>query len=393
MLIFTVSMPVARQKIFVAMSGGVDSSVAAALLHRDGHDVTGVFMKNWSDTPDPCTGDCGWVRERDDAVRVAATLGIPLLTFDFEDEYRRGVVDYLVREYAAGRTPNPDVMCNKLVKFDLFLKRALEHGADLIATGHYARIRVQGSGIGGQAQAKSVIPGLTRNPENSSGPTSVEGLRLLAGLDPGKDQSYFLHRLDQYQLAHSLFPVGGLMKSEVRRLAREFGLPTAEKKDSQGICFIGKVDLADFLRGRIVSRPGPIVTTDGHVVGRHAGLAPYTVGQRHGMSLGGGAPYFVVGKDVARNALIVSRDEADLLSPALVAEDQHWISGRAPEFPLRCQARLRYRQPLQDCTVTAHGDGLCVDFDAPQRAVAPGQFAVFYDSDECLGGAVISEAV
>jgi tRNA-specific 2-thiouridylase len=361
-------------KIFVAMSGGVDSSVAAALLQRAGHQVTGVFMKNWSDTPDPCTGDCGWVRERQDAVRVAAHLGIPFETYDFEEAYRAGVVDYLVREYAAGRTPNPDVMCNRLVKFDLFLKRALAAGADLIATGHYARIRT------------SVI---ARSEATKQSPS----YELLAGTDQNKDQSYFLHRLDQFQLSHTLFPVGDLPKNEVRYLAREFGLPTAEKKDSQGICFIGKVDLGDFLKDKIAQRPGPIVTPDGRAVGEHEGLAPYTIGQRHGMSLGGGDPYYVVAKDVERNTLIVSRDEKDLLAPALAATDTHWISGAPPAMPWHGQARLRYRQSLQRCIVTASGDGLHVAFDEPQRAISPGQFVVFYDGDHCLGGAVIEKAL
>jgi tRNA-specific 2-thiouridylase len=361
-------MSMSKRKIYVAMSGGVDSSVAAALLQRAGHDVTGVFMKNWSDTPDPCTGNCGWVGERADAVRVAAHLGIPFETFDFEEEYRQGVVDYLVREYAAGRTPNPDVMCNRLVKFDLFLKRALAAGADLIATGHYARIRRHESEDGGMDS------------------------QLLAGTDKNKDQSYFLHRLDQFQLAHSLFPVGDLPKSEVRYLAREFGLPTAEKKDSQGICFIGKVNLDEFLKDKIAQRPGPIVTPDGHEVGEHDGLAPYTIGQRHGMGLGGGDPYFVIAKDMGSNTLVVSRNELDLLAPALLATEAHWIAGEPPALPWRGQARLRYRQPLQDCIVHMDGDGLHVEFTEPQRAISPGQFVVFYDGDHCLGGAVIERA-
>ncbi len=362
MIAFSVMQP-SRKKIVVAMSGGVDSSVAAALLVREGHEVVGAFMKNWSDEADPCTGECAWKAERQDALRVATHLGIPFETFDFEAEYRAQVVEYMVREYAAGRTPNPDVMCNKEVKFGLFLDRALALGADAVATGHYARVTEDGGTF-----------------------------RLRVGIDVNKDQSYFLHRLDQRQLSKALFPIGHLPKPEVRALAREFGLPTAEKKDSQGICFIGKVDLTQFLETKIPSRQGPVVSTSGSVVGRHRGIAPFTVGQRHGLGIGGGAPYFVVEKDVRRNTLVVAHedDPAALHSPGLVAEDAHWVSGREPAYPLACKVRIRYRQPLQDAVVERDGAKLRVTFASPQRAVSPGQFAVFHDGDECLGGAVIS---
>ncbi len=354
-----------KQKILVAISGGVDSSVTAALLVREGHDVAGAFMKNWSDEADSCTGECGWQKERQDAMRVAATLGIPFHTFDFEEQYRANVVEYMVREYAAGRTPNPDVMCNKMVKFDLFLRRAEELGFDMIATGHYARIE--------------------REPNGTA--------RLLAGVDTNKDQSYFLHQLNQQQLAKTFFPIGNLQKAEVRTIAREFALPTAEKKDSQGICFIGKVDLREFLAQKIPARAGPIVTTDGKVVGRHRGVAPYTIGQRHGFGVGGSAPYFVVEKDMRRNTLVVGHedDEAMLFTNTLFATDAHWISGASPSFPRICEARIRYRQPLESATVIASQGGVRVDFKNPQRAVSPGQFVVFYDGATCLGGATISE--
>ena len=355
----------AKKKIMVAMSGGVDSSVVAALLVAEGHDVTGAFMKNWSDTADPCSGECAWKRERQDALRVAATLGIPFETFDFEEEYRRDVVDYMVREYAAGRTPNPDVMCNSKVKFDPFLKRSLAMGADMIATGHYARVE-----------------------RGTDGPIS-----MLAGADPGKDQSYFLHRLTQEQLSRTLFPIGHLLKSDVRKLAVGFGLPTAQKKDSQGICFIGKVDLSEFLSTKIQGIPGPIMTTDGREVGRHNGVAPFTIGQRHGLGIGGGAPYFVVGKDVAKNAVIVAREDGALMSSLLVASDAHWIAGEPPTLPFSCAVRIRYRQPLQEAAVSGHAEGLLVEFARPQRAITPGQFAVFYDGERCLGGAVIERAL
>ncbi|MEY4744688.1 MAG: tRNA-specific 2-thiouridylase MnmA, partial [Candidatus Parcubacteria bacterium] len=307
--------------------------------------------------------DCSWKQERQDALRVAAVLGIPFETFDFEAEYRRDVVDYMVREYAAGRTPNPDVMCNSKVKFGLFLDRALAMGADAVATGHYARV-VEEDGR----------------------------FALLAGVDANKDQSYFLHRLTQAQLSRTLFPIGHLPKPEVRRLAAEMRLPTAAKKDSQGICFIGKVDLREFLGAKIAGSPGPIITTDGHVVGRHAGAAPFTIGQRQGIGIGGGAPYFVVEKDVRRNTVVVAREDGSgaLYSSALSAEDAHWIGGEPPRFPHPCGVRIRYRQPLQDAVVREQDGVIRVDFAKPQRAVAPGQFAVFYDGERCLGGAVIS---
>lgn len=348
------------------MSGGVDSSVAAALLLREGHEVVGAFMKNWSDEADACSGGCGWQTEREDALRVAATLGIPFETFDFEAEYRARVVDYMVREYAVGRTPNPDVMCNKEVKFDLFLREADKRGFDMIATGHYARVE---HGADGRA-------------------------RLLAGVDTNKDQSYFLNQLSQAQLSRTLFPIGALTKPQVRELARDFGLPNATKKDSQGICFIGQVDLREFLADKIAPRVGPIVTTDGRVVGRHRGAAAYTIGQRQGIRIGGGAPYFVVEKDVRRNTIVVDREPAALMSRSLLVEGAHWISGATPSLPLECEVRIRYRQPLQHCRVSGGADGvLRVDFKELQRAVSPGQFAVFYAGEECLGGAIIASAV
>jgi len=364
MVFFAVMTDMSAPTIVVGLSGGVDSAVAAALLQREGFRVIGAFMKNWSDTPDPATGECGWKVERRDSMRVAAALGIPFHTVDLEEAYREKVVGYMVREYAAGRTPNPDVLCNREIKFDLFLKAAEALGADRIATGHYARIGTDGEGRHA----------------------------LLAGADPDKDQSYFLHQLSQEQLARSVFPIGGLRKTEVRRIAAELGLPNAEKKDSQGICFVGKVDLREFLRYRIPSRPGPIVTTEGAVVGVHRGIAPYTIGQRHGLAVGGGAPCFVVEKDIHRNTLVVARgeDPAELYAPAAGVEDMHWISGSAPRLPLRCAVRIRYRQPLQEAAVEAAPEGLRIAFASPQRAVSPGQFAVLYDGERCLGGGVIS---
>ncbi len=365
-----------KGKVVVGMSGGVDSSVAAALLLRQGYDVTGAFMKNWSDGEDGRM--CSWRWERADAQAVADKLGIELMTFDFEADYRRDVYAYMLAEYRAGRTPNPDVLCNEKVKFGPFLQQALEAGADIVATGHYAR---------------------TNTYPQSNLFSNGDNVNLLAGLDDNKDQSYFLHRLSQEQLRHVVFPVGELKKSEVRAIARELELPVANKKDSVGICFIGEKNMSEFLAQDIAMRPGPIVTTDGRVVGLHHGVIPFTIGQRHGMNIGDGQPYFVVDKDIVRNTLVVAcgEDPIELYSNELVAESAHWISGQPPKYPHACQARIRYRQPLQECSVEqsvpdddeTKPTTLRVTFGQPQRAVTPGQFVVFYDGEVCLGGGVI----
>ncbi len=353
-----------KPKIMVGLSGGVDSSVAAGLLLDEGCDVVGAFMKNWSETKDPQTGECAWKEERRDAMRVAAQLGIPFMTFDFEKAYDETVVAYLYREYAAGRTPNPDILCNRAIKFDLFLKAALEAGADAVATGHYARV--------------------IRKPDGSH--------TLLAGLDRAKDQSYFVFSLGQEQLSRVRFPVGHLDKRDVRAYARGRGLAVADKKDSQGICFIGKVELRDFLRRALAPKPGSIVDADsGAIIGKHGDAQAFTIGQRHGLGIGGGAPYYVVAVDVASGNVTVARgsDHPALFRDRLIAGDWHWTAGRAPAFPLAARARIRYRQPLQDCEVRPSGSGLDVRFSSPQRAVTPGQFVVLYDGDEVLGGGVI----
>jgi len=357
-----------RKKIVVGMSGGVDSSVVAALLVRDGHDVRGVFMRNWTGETDGSGETCGWRREREDAAAVAELLGVPFETWDFERDYRQEVYEHMLAEYAAGRTPNPDVLCNDRVKFGPFLRRALDSGAEVVATGHYARLdRTEG------------------------------GLRLLAGADGNKDQSYFLHRLSQDQLLRIEFPIGNLDKPQVRALAREFGLPVADKKDSVGLCFVGEVNMAKFLTGHLPGRTGPIVTVDGRVLGRHGGIEPFTIGQRHGLGLGDGRPYFVIEKDPARNTLVVAEgeDPAELYSTGLMADDLRWVAGCRPNLPFSCRARIRYRQPLQNCLVTecAESRQVIVSFAQPQRAVAPGQFVVFYSGEECLGGGKIVRAI
>jgi len=347
------------------MSGGVDSSVAAALLVRQGHGVVGAFMKNWSDTPDPVTGGCGWKRELEDAQVVAALLDIPLVVLDFEAEYRQEVIDPMVREYASGRTPNPDVVCNRVVKFGLFRERAARLGITRVATGHYARLRQGGSGRTELRQAR----------------------------DTAKDQTYFLHRLTQEQLSGAVFPVGEMTKGEVRQAAREMDLPVADKKDSVGICFVGEIDLGRFLERRLGRRFGPIISLDGRVVGLHRGAAPFTIGQRHGLRIGGGKPYFVVDKDMARNAVYVTSADRDdrLYTKEVEVDDVHWIAGRSPALPIRCQVRFRHRQPLQAAEVRSGGTGrIVIACDEPQRAVTPGQSAVLYDGPVCLGGGPVS---
>jgi tRNA-uridine 2-sulfurtransferase len=355
--------PAAR--VVVGMSGGVDSSVAALLLRDAGERVAGLFMHNWADDG---SGDCRAEDDRRDAVAVCGQLGIPIHFRDFSREYLDGVFAHFLAEYAAGRTPNPDVLCNREVKFRHFLDAARALGAERIATGHYARI------------------------DRSDG-----HWRLLRAVDRAKDQSYFLHQLGQEQLAATLFPLGGLDKDQVRRIARDAALPTHAKKDSTGICFIGERDFREFLGRYLPARPGEIRDPGGRVLGEHPGVFYFTLGQREGLQLGGvrghaQAPWYVVHKDVARNVLVVDQgaDSPHLLSRALTSEPAHWIAGAAPAGRLACGAQVRYRQPEQDCEVVVRDDGsLKIRFEAPQRAVTPGQSVVLYAGEACLGGAVI----
>jgi len=353
-----------RSRVVVGISGGVDSSVAALLLKEQGFEVHGVFMKNWEDSFE--AGYCG---EDDlaDAEEVCQTLGIPLHRVNFVAEYRERVFDYFLEEYRNGRTPNPDVLCNKEIKFRAFLDHALRLGAAHIATGHYAR-RITASGRE----------------------------HLLRGVDPQKDQSYFLHTLDRRQLARALFPLGDLHKSRVRALAREADLVTHDKKDSTGICFIGERDFRDFLGRYLPARPGPMETPEGEVVGEHQGLMFYTLGQRQGLGIGGragdrGEPWYVAGKDLARNVLLVVQgsEHPALLHRGLRASRLHWIDA-PPTAPYRCVAKTRYRQADQHCVIESlDSDGCVVRFEQSQRAITPGQSVVFYRADECLGGGAI----
>jgi tRNA-uridine 2-sulfurtransferase len=379
----------AATRVVVGLSGGVDSAVSAYLLKQQGYDVVGLFMKNWEDddrSDDRSDNNCNYCSSNVDfvdAAAVADVLGIEIEHVNFAAEYKDRVFAEFLREYGAGRTPNPDVLCNAEIKFKAFLDHALRLGAQHIATGHYARVRQRG----GQFE-------------------------LLKGLDPAKDQSYFLHRLNQAQLSRSLFPVGELHKTEVRRIADQIGLPNARKKDSTGICFIGERPFREFLNRYLSQTPGPIVDERGHEVGRHVGLSFYTLGQRQGLGIGGvrehagavgeHAPWYVAHKDVAHNTLHVvqGHGHAWLQSQWLVADDVSWVSGHAPTRPTwptasaPLAAKTRYRQADAPCQFSApgSGSGFRLDFERAQWAVTPGQSAVLYDGEVCLGGGVIGHA-
>ncbi|TRZ79480.1 tRNA 2-thiouridine(34) synthase MnmA [bacterium] len=379
-----------KQLVFVGLSGGVDSAVAAGLLKKDGYNVVGVFMKCWA--PETTTRNnieegteqqnligCGWEKDEEDARQVAAKLKIPFYSWDFTKEYRKKVVDYLIDGYKNGITPNPDIECNREIKFGMFLKRALKMGANFVATGHYVRIKACKSRV---TDHRLVY-------------------KLLKGIDGNKDQSYFLWTLTQEQLKYCLFPVGEYIKPQIRKLAKKWDLPVKDKPDSQGICFIGKVNIEDFLKQYIKSKPGKIRTTDGKIIGEHQGLETYTTGQRRGIRIGGGIPYFVVKKDFDKNELIIGKGRKNeaLFKKKLIAIDLNWISGKTPKLPLKCQAKIRYRQPDQKCIIennendiTTKGseeEKIKVVFKEKQRAITAGQSVVFYNNDKILGGGVI----
>lgn len=367
-------------KVYVGMSGGVDSSLTAALLKEQGHEVTGVYMKNW--TQDLPGMICPWADDLADAKRVAVQLGIDLKVYDFENEYKQKVVDYMVEEYRLGRTPNPDIMCNQEVKFKLFLETALEDGADMIATGHYATVQ------------EGPTPPLDSdvNSESSSHPLKLApSARLLRAKDANKDQTYFLYRVTGEALSKTLFPLGEYTKPEVRRMAEERGLYTAGKKDSQGICFVGQIGVKDFLSQYVMTEPGDVIDKQsGKKVGRHDGAIFYTLGQRHGLGLGGGLPYYVVGKDMDKNEVYVTRDLNDgtLWRQEIELDSIHWINpnSQLPTPSSQLQIRVRHRSALIDATL----EGSILRLAEPQRAITPGQSVVIYDGEVCLGGGIVA---
>jgi len=389
------------KRVVVGLSGGVDSSVAAYLLKEQGYEVIGMFMKNWHDDSVTISKECPWLDDSNDAMIVAQHLGIPFQTIDLSEEYKHRIVDYMFAEYQRGRTPNPDVLCNREIKFDIFLNTALKLGADFVATGHYAR----------------------------KGTTTVHGkevCQLLAGKDPNKDQSYFLCQLTQQQLSRALFPIGELLKPEVREIARKAGLTTAEKKDSQGLCFVGKVHLPEFLQQKLDPKKGKVIEVPatsmafangtgsgdlaglarpynltpelGEVVGDHNGAHFYTIGQRRGLNIGGfEKPLFVIGTDTGSNIIYtgMGEDHPGLYRKGLLVTgaDIHWIredlalkDGESAKY----NARIRYRQPLEACMLHQRDKGLYIVFDNPQRGVTPGQFVAWYSGDECIGSGVIA---
>jgi len=390
-----------KKRVVVGLSGGVDSSVTAYLLKEQGYEVIGMFMKNWHDDTVTISNECPWLDDSNDAMIVAQQLGIPFQAIDLSKEYKERIVDYMFAEYQRGRTPNPDVLCNREIKFDVFLDAAMKLGADFVATGHYCR----------------------------KGEVEKEGktiYQLLAGKDPNKDQSYFLCQLTQTQLAKALFPIGDLLKPEVRAIAKKAGLTTAEKKDSQGLCFVGKVHLPDFLQQRLEAKKGKVIEVDaqstafqngsdlddlttltqpyelnpelGEVVGEHNGAHFYTIGQRRGLNIGGfEKPLFVIGTDTDKNVIYtgMGEDHPGLYRKGLFIpnSDEHWIR---EDLKLRLGdqskylARIRYRQPLELCTLFKREEGMYIIFDRSQRGVTPGQFAAWYDGEELIGSGVIN---
>ncbi|MEQ1561174.1 MAG: tRNA 2-thiouridine(34) synthase MnmA [Nitrospira sp.] len=367
-----------KPKVYVGVSGGVDSSVSLALLQKEGYDVTGVFLKVWN----PDWLPCNWKEERRSAMRVCATLGVPFKTMDCEEEYKKEVVDYMIREYKEGRVPNPDIFCNKYVKFGVFLKKALSDGADFIATGHYAQIRIMNN----ESRIKN-------------GKDDINNSKFIIheSVDKEKDQSYFLYTLGQHELSHTLFPIGGMTKPEVRKLAEKFGLPTATKKDSQGLCFIGKVDMKDFLSHYIDEKVGDVLNTNGEVVGTHTGSMFYTIGQRHGFTITKKSAedprFFVISKNLEKNTITVASKESELEKvkniKSITIKNLHFVSGSEISLPAKISVRIRYRQEKQTCLLNKKDGDYVIDFTDSQSAVPVGQSAVLYDGDVCLGGGII----
>ena len=385
------------KKVYVGMSGGVDSSVSAALLKKSGYDVTGVFIKVWQpEFFEPArmnkkeilnrSGGCTWRQDRLDAMRVCAKLDIPFITLNLEDEYKKEVVDYMIKEYKLGRTPNPDVMCNKHVKFGGFFDWAMKQGADFVATGHYAQVH-------------KINKKKNNNRKEHSDILKNVGMlyELLAGEDKNKDQSYFLWTLTQKQLSKTLFPVGAIEKPEVRKLAEKYGLSTAIKKDSQGLCFIGKIDIKDFLKNYIKEKVGKVLNESGRVIGEHDGAYYLTIGQRHGFKItektSSDSPYYIINKDIKNNTITVSRDSFKVVenkSKIAKLSNINWTLEEEPDLSKKYSARIRYRQPLEECMIKKTKKWeFELHFKKPQKAITAGQSAVIYDGEVCLGGGII----
>jgi tRNA-specific 2-thiouridylase len=358
------------KKVLIALSGGIDSAVSASLLRKDGYEVEAAFMKNWSSTAGLKYDECPWLVDRQDALRVAAFLGIPMHTLDFEKQYKSNVLDYFFKEYSAGRTPNPDVMCNKEIKFKLLYDWAIKNGFDYLATGHYAQIK--------------------------------NNWQLIRSKDEFKDQTYFIYNIRTEQLPHLLFPIGGMLKKDVRKLAHKIGLPNADKKESMGLCFVGRIRLKDFLEQKLKLKPGPIVDTKGRNLGKHQGLPFYTIGQRQGIGIGGGdGPYYVARKQLVSNTLVVTSDPDDkaLLTQEIEIHSVNWLT-KPIKFPAKLKGRYRHQGELQNLIVKkmsrksgskprAAEQHYKIVFAKPQQAIASGQSLVIYDGKSCLGGGVI----
>ena len=420
-----------KKSVFIGMSGGVDSSVSALLLKKQGYNVTGVFIKVWQPEWLAHTSVCTWREDRLDAMRVAAKLEIPFITLDLEKEYKKEVVDYMISEYRAGRTPNPDVMCNAYVKFGGFYDWAMEQGADFVVTGHYAQVteevgKVVSGGLSENSEKATVAPsGHVSSPAGAALPLAAFAaprvpseatvtFSLSVGTDQNKDQSYFLWTLKKEQLPHILFPVGNISKPEVRKLAKKFGLPNAEKKDSQGLCFLGKIDVKEFLSHYMSNKIGDALDIDGNVIGEHDGAFFFTIGERHGFNITkktpNDEPYYVISKDVEENTITVSNKSIEGQLPngrkEVKLENVNWINGNIPETGSTLEARSRYREPLQkikiiggamteDITrnignIATVDKEITIQFEKPQYTLSAGQSLVIYDGNVCLGGGVIS---